>query len=152
MRSFPGAWSQASLSFMHNSIYSELDVVIVSRFKMAGFGGFVEDVLWEAAVAVAAGRSSDADHLRGLWMNWLEVELPGRTDEALIDYLESRAVWREERDVQVYKTAGEPCVAFTGFVQPGEVELVALAACEAYPGGSEEAWWTDVVRPRVLQL
>ena len=100
-----------------------------------------------------AGRDADRERLRSLWLDYLEVRLPALGDEKLIDYLETRAVWREEGDWTVFRTMGEPCVAFTAFVATDRtVELIALAACDRLPGGSDNQWWQSVVRPRVWQL
>ncbi|MER9102649.1 hypothetical protein NKH95_01740 [Mesorhizobium sp. M0848] len=123
------------------------------RFKKTGLGGFADDVVAAGRAASLAGRNADRERLRSLWLEYLEVQLPARGDEKLIDYLETRAVWREEEDWTVFRTVDEPCVAFTASVAPdGTVELIALAACDRFPAGSDEQWWQSVVRPRVLQL
>lgn len=128
-------------------------MVDVRRFKKGGFGGFADDVATEGASANVAGRAKDQERLRSLWLDFLEVQLPAMGDEKLIAFLESRPVWREEGDWTVYRNPDEPSVAFTALVlDDGRVEIIALAACDRLPDGSEELWWQNVVRPRVQQL
>lgn len=120
---------------------------------MAGFGGFVDDVAREGQTAALAGRAADQEWLRSLWLDYIQVQLPALGDAALIDYLETRPVWREEGEWMVYRVPREPCIAFTASVlADGTVELIALAACDRFPGGSDQQWWQAVVRPRVQQL
>lgn len=122
-------------------------MVEVRRFKKTGLGGFADDVVTEGRVAGLAGRDADRERLRWLWLEYLEVQLPALGDKKLTDFLEARAVWREEGDWAVFRTVDEPCVAFTAFVaSDGTVELIALAACDRFPGGSDEQWWQSVVR------
>ena len=128
-------------------------MVEVRRFKMAGFGGFADDIAREGRAASNAGRSADKDRLHQLWFDYFETTLPAMGDAKLIDYFESRPVWREESDWLVYRTPDQPSIAFTAVVDPqGGVEIIALAACDRFPGGSDEEWWLTVVRPRLLQL
>lgn len=128
-------------------------MVEVRRFKKTGLGGFADDVVREGRGAALAGREADRERLRSLWLEYLEVQLPALGDEKLIEYLETRAVWREEGDWTVFRTMDEPCVAYTGSVLSDDtVELIALAACDRFPSGSDEQWWQNVVRPRVQQL
>ncbi len=72
----------------------------------------------------------------------------------LIGYLEGRGVWREVGDWPVYKTAGQPCLAFTAQVSADglAVDLIALGACYRYPVASDEAWWSETIMPRVQAL
>ncbi len=128
-------------------------MVEVRRFKKAGFGGFADDVVREGRAAAAAGREGDREALRSLWLDFFQARLPALGDAKLAEFLEDRSVWREEGDWTVYRNAAEPCVAFTALVFPnGSVELIALAACFRFPGGSDEQWWQTVVKPRVQQL
>lgn len=128
-------------------------MVDVRRFKMAGLGGFVDDVTREGRAAARAGRVADQEALRSLWLDYIQAQLPALGDAKLIDYLETRPVWREEGDWTIYRVPGEPCIAFTASVlADGTVELIALAACDRLPGGSDQQWWQTVVRPRVQQL
>lgn len=128
-------------------------MVDVRRFKKAGMGGFADDIAKEGKAAHLAGRPADREQIRSLWIDFLQTELPALGDAKLNDYLETRTVWRDEGDWTVYRTEGEPCIAFTALVQAnGSVELIALAAIDRFPGGSEQQWWQSVVLPRVRQL
>jgi hypothetical protein len=128
-------------------------LVEVRRFKMARLGGFADDIAREAQVAARAGRPADREKLRSLWLDFLEARLPAMGDEPLLSFLQSRRLWRQEGDWPVLRSAGEPCVAFTfSALADGTVDLIALAACDRFPKGSEEEWWQKVVRPRVVQL
>jgi len=82
----------------------------------------------------------------GHWLDFFEVNLPAKGPDRLIEYLESRIVWRQDGDRPVFKTVDEPCIAYTAQVIPGTcVALVALGACYRYPNGGEEVWWQEVI-------
>jgi hypothetical protein len=105
------------------------------------------------AVAIAANDQNGANRLRELWLDHFDVQLPAKGAADLIEYLETRQVWRQDGDWAVLKTVDEPCIAYTAQVDDlDSVILIALAACYRYPAGSEESWWTQVVRPRVRSL
>jgi hypothetical protein len=113
---------------------------------------FLGDLADAIDAAVAAGDGDGATRLRGLWLDHFEVQLPAMGAVDLIDYLETRQVWRQEGDRVAFKTADVPCISYTAQLEDaGAVRLVALAACYRYPGG-EENWWTGLVAPRLRSL
>jgi hypothetical protein len=120
---------------------------------------FAEDDHGNAALDVeaawdAAQRAKDASGIaaiRRLLYEYVQEELQSKSPARLAAYCASRAPWRTEGDVAVYKSTDLPCVAFTALVFDGDVHLVVLGFCYRYPGDDDD-WWTQVVRPRLLRL
>lgn len=115
--------------------------------------GFAKDVADAIDDAIAARDKAAPRRLRSLWFDYFEVDLPSLGAAKLIDYLESRQVWQVEGMWSVFKTVDVPCIAFAAQVSDaGSVTLMGLGACYRYPGGSEDAWWINVIRPRLRSL
>ncbi len=122
-----------------------------------GLGTFLDDVADAIEDALVAGDAAGSGQLRSLWLDRFDADLPALGAARLVDFLETRQVWREEADWMVIKTVDQPCIAYTAQVL-GEapsnptVELIALGACYRYPAGSDAIWWQKVIRPRVRNL
>lgn len=122
-----------------------------------GLGTFFDDMADAIDDALMADDAAAAGLLRSLWLDRFETDLPAMGTARLVDYLETRQVWREEADWTVIKTVDLPCIAYTAQVlgevsAGGRVELIALGACYRYPAESEAIWWQRVIRPRVRSL
>lgn len=54
----------------------------------------------------------------------------------------------------MFKTVGQPCIAFTAQVGPtgDSVDVIVLGACYLYPSHSDEVWWQEVIMPGVSAL
>jgi len=114
---------------------------------------FVIDIAGAIKTATARDDEAAARMLRSLWLDHFHVELPARNSSRLMEYLLNRAIWREDGEWTVIKTAGEPCITYTAEIdQTDEIVLIALGACYRYPHGSEDAWWTQIIRPRLGRL
>lgn len=95
-------------------------------------------------------RQAETD-LRDLMFGYLNDKLRRLSPAKLLAYLGERQVWRDDGVRDVYKTPGEPCVAFTSFDFGVGPELVVLGVCYQYPG-SEQDWWNAVIEPRLKAL
>lgn len=100
--------------------------------------------------AKVANDKTGLNNLRELLFDHLQEKLASKPDKAIRKYAASRSVWRVDDGHSVFKTADEPCLAYTAFETNGDVSVLALGFCYRYPV-SEEAWWTDVIRPRLRQ-
>lgn len=115
--------------------------------------GFVIDIALAIKTASARGDEAAARKLRSLWLDYFHVELPAQGSDRLTAYLLNRAIWREDGEHTVIKTVDQPCIAYTAEVdETDDIILIALGACYRYPHGSEDAWWTQIIRPRLRRL
>lgn len=113
--------------------------------------GFFKDVIRVQREARQSADPQGGKQVLELTFDYLYVDLPAKGKGAVIDYLETRQVWRWDEDQPVYKTAGLPCVVFTADISEDETEvtITAMAACYRYPSDDEDIWWADTVLPRV---
>src|SRR5262249_53021591 len=103
--------------------------------------------------AYAAGDMEGHDALHRLWLHHFEGYLGKMTAPDLLAYLRGRQIWHREGDWIVFATIDEPCITYTAQQGPGDaITLIALGACYRYPAGGREAWWRDVIQPRVRTL
>jgi hypothetical protein len=108
-------------------------------------------VAWDQADA--ARDSEGLDALRRLWLDHFEDYLGKMSAPKLVAYLQGRQLWQREGDWLVFATIDEPCLAYTAQKGPGDaVALIALGICYRYPAGGRNAWWRDVIQPRVRTL
>jgi hypothetical protein len=110
--------------------------------------------LKEAFDSAARARDDDgADALRRIFFEHFQLDLGKRRAAELVDYLESRSVWREHEGWLIFKTIDQPCLAYAAQKSPqGAVTLTAIGVCYRYPNGREDTWWSDVIKPRVQRL
>ena len=114
---------------------------------------FIIDVHMAYEQAYAAGDMEGHDALHRLWLHHFEGYLGKMTAPELLAYLRGRQIWHREGDWIVFATIDEPCIAYTAQQGPGDaVTLIALGACYRYPAGGRDAWWRDVIQPRVRTL
>jgi hypothetical protein len=131
------------------------DSIALHRFQSASdsASSYLKDFRLAVDQAVEANDHGSLDRLLSLHMTFFNQDLRTMGAGHLRSFLESQAVWRIEKDWPIYKTAGEPCIAFTARIGPDDtIHLIALAACYRYPDGSADTWWTRDVQPRVRQL
>lgn len=112
-------------------------------------GSFMQDLDAALDQALQAGDKAGEDLLVDLWLTHLEARLGGMTAAALTDYLERVTPWRCDDKWPVFKTVDQPCLAFTCARTAEGADLLALAICYRYPGGSAETWWRVTVMPRL---
>lgn len=116
-------------------------------------GSFVEDFICSFDAAVLARDDWAKDHLRSLWLDHLEVQLKIMTANQFDSYFATRMTWRRDGIWQVVKTPDLPCVAYTAQINSsGLISIHALGAAYRYPDSRAEAWWTDVICPRLRSL
>jgi|SRR5215471_9971656 len=130
---------------------------VAKRYFAAGSTGDFQSFLTDVNNAhMEADRANDHDGKRALIHLWLEHFnnfLGNMAPPRLVDYLETRQIWRQHEEWLVLKTVDEPCIAYTAQkTTSGEVTLIALGACYRYPNGSEDEWWNAVILPRVRRL
>jgi hypothetical protein len=82
--------------------------------------------------------------LSGYFWERLRSKSPGELDV----YLSALQVWNREGQACVFKTADEPCAAYTALVFDEGVCVVVLGACYRYPVSAAN-WWRSVIRPRL---
>ena len=88
-----------------------------------------------------------------LWLEHFRDYLGNMPAPKLLDHLETRQVWRRHEDRKVIKNPDEPCIAYTGQTNAaGDITLTLVGACYRYPDGGEEAWWRNVILPRLRRL
>ncbi len=98
--------------------------------------------------AKAAGDRNAETWLLDLLTRYLLEDLANRSASALTSYVSSRQRWRNDNGLDVVKTPDQPAVAYTLLSRGSDVVLLALGFVYRYPL-SEEAWWTDTIRPRL---
>jgi hypothetical protein len=103
-----------------------------------------------------AGELGDRDGQEAILRLWLEHfndylgNMPARK---LLEYVETRPVWRRHEDRKVIKNPDEPAMAYTAQVNAaGDVTLILLGICYRFTNGSEEDWWRNVILPRLRRL
>ena len=116
--------------------------------------GFLSDYTTAVRQARSAADEAGASRIMDLWVEYFDGMLHNLDGQGLIEYLESRRVWRSYSDWPIYKTADVPCLAFTASVDDrgGNVILIALGLCYRYPADSAETWWQEVILPRIRIL
>ena len=124
--------------------------VVLSRDPL--LGGLADDVAAEGRRLSAIGRAEEVAQFRTLWLTTFHFQMASWTDRRLLRSLGRAGAWSVDGQFRVYRTADLPAVAFTTVGSAGPVRLVLLGGCCEYPGGSEESWWIDVIRPRVRAL
>ena len=120
-----------------------------------GFNGpegqaFADD--WLKALR-AASENEDHDAVRKinvLVLDHLWCELCEMNSRKLTAYLKQR-VWRTHERVHVYKTPDLPCVVYTVHNQKSNLEVLALGICYQFPGGTVDAWWDNILLPRLIK-
>jgi hypothetical protein len=132
-------------------------VTVVKRYYSRALNGIVSAFIIDLDAAYnqahAAGDSDGHDALHRLWLDHFEGHLGKMAATELIAYLQGRRVWHQEGDWIVFATIDEPCIAYTAQKGPGDaVTLIALGICYRYPSGGRDAWWRDVIQPRVRTL
>jgi hypothetical protein len=132
----------------------EASVSVVVRYfddqNNQALGSFMEDFLTSYDSAVAAGDNAARLRIRALWLNYLEG-LGALSASQFLTYFAARQIWRVHAQWQVVKTPDTPCVAYTAQINlaSGGVSIYALGVAYTYPRASEDAWWNDVILPRV---
>ena len=93
------------------------------------------------------------DALLRLWLEHFNTYLGNMSAPSLLDYLETRPIWRRHGEWNVIINPDEPCIAYTSQRNAaGEITLILLGVCYRYPNGSENEWWNNVILPRVRRL
>jgi hypothetical protein len=103
-----------------------------------------------------AGQLNDREGqtaLLHLWLEHFDKYLGNMAAPNLLEYLETRQIWRCFEEWRVIKNPGEPCIAYTSQQNAaGDITLILLGICYRYPNGSEDQWWETVILPRVRRL
>jgi hypothetical protein len=104
---------------------------------------------------VARANRAEKELLFSLLFEHVNEQLRRKSPDKLAAYLGGLRPWRvleraSQQPLAVYKTADQPCLAYTAFAQGADVVLLVLGVCRRYPS-SEESWWTDVIRPRLVE-
>lgn len=132
-------------------------MTVSKRYFAATIDGLVHCFLVDVDDAHRdADRASDREGqtvLLRLWLEHFDNFLGNMAAAKLVDYLETRQIWRQHEEWRVLKTVDEPCIAYTAQKsESGNVTLIALGACYRYPNGSEDEWWRNVILPRLRRL
>jgi len=126
-------------------------VVLVRRFHDAGLGGLADDVANACGLFSGTKREKEARALRRLWIETFESDVAAWSDARAERSFGAPAVWRHEGAYKILRTPDLPTLAFTLATEAGRTVVVLLGGCCDF-SGSEEDWWTNVIRPRVLAL
>jgi hypothetical protein len=114
---------------------------------------FIIDLSTAYDQAYAAKDNDGHDAIKRIWLDHFEGYLGKMTAPELVGYLQGRQIWRRAGEWIVFATIDEPCIAYTAQRGPGDaVTLIALGICYRYPSGGRDAWWRDVIQPRVRTL
>jgi hypothetical protein len=88
-----------------------------------------------------------------LWLEHFNDYLGNMPAASLLDYLETRPIWRRYGEWNVIINPDEPCIAYTSQRNAaGDITLTLLGICYRYPNGSSDEWWNTVIQPRVRRL
>jgi hypothetical protein len=118
------------------------------RFASGSAGNAALDLKTALDAAETARDSVGHDWLQTLMFEYLAEKLAKLSPRKLAARLATLQIWRQEGLHPVFKSVGEPALAFTVLEFDDGLKLVALGFCYRYPG-SEEAWWRTVIQPRL---
>jgi hypothetical protein len=118
------------------------------KFASGPFGNALVDLDGALRLAERAGDAKAVAHLRRLLRVYFWETLRAKSYPQLEAFLATLQVWRTEGEASVFKTVDEPCMAFTALAFDEGLYVVVLGACYRYPN-SQDAWWRDVIRPRL---
>lgn len=118
------------------------------RFAEGPPGHAALDVSKALQEAEAAGDQAGVKTIMDLLGGHLQEDLACLSRPELERFLRGRQIWREHGVHPVFKTAGAPCFAYTALDQGDELAVTVLGCCYRYPG-SQQAWWEQVILPRL---
>lgn len=127
--------------------------VEVTYFKAPTLGGFKEDYISIArAPRDAGGGHHPVDRLKYLWFDFVEGDLVTKGAAKLTQYLERLQIWRKEAEWPVFLAGNGPYLAFTARVEGSHVEIILLGAVLALQDVHGDAWWDEVILPRLRTI
>ena len=126
-------------------------MVFIGRFNDSKRGGLADDVASACGLLEGTSREHEARDLRRLWIETFESDVAAWSDGRAERSFGAAAAWRTEGACRVLRTPDLPTLAFALASKAGRTTVVLLGGCCDF-AGSEEGWWTNVIRPRVLAL
>lgn len=127
-----------------------LDEVEVHCFTNAHLGGFKADYI--RIVTSSRDTPEVVEGVKHLWFDYIGGDLVLKGAANLIRYLERRQIWKREAGWPVYLAGTGPYLAYTAGIVASRVEITILGAELTFQDVNGDAWWQEVILPRVRTL
>lgn len=127
-------------------------MVEILRFHDSTLGGMANDVCASINQFSGTPRQKEAEALRSMWLQTFESSLAAWSDAQLEARLARAGAWRFANGLPIFRTPDHPTIAYAVMRVGGKLVLVLLGGCCAYPNGSENDWWLNVIEPRAKAL